>query len=137
MHKLAYLLKIGAHVTPSPDANILKGAVEEAPKIKKGFLGHMGRNWPGYLAGAGLTYGGYKLLSHLSNREKVASIDPLEGGMAEGEPDSNFNKDSIEQGMKVEREHTIHKSVQKRIAKDHLKEDPKYYLKLKKMEAKK
>jgi hypothetical protein len=68
---------------------------------------------------------------------KIASSNPLEGGVAEGEPDSNFDKESIEEGMKVEREHTIHKSVQKRIAKDHLKEDPKYYLKLKKMEAKK
>lgn len=65
---------------------------------------------------------------------KLGSFDPLQGGIAEGEPDTNYDPKSLEAGMKVEREHTIHKSVQKRIAKDHLKEDPKYYLKLKKME---
>lgn len=65
---------------------------------------------------------------------KLGNFDPLHGGIAEGEPDINYDPKSLEQGMKVEREHTIHKNVQKRIAKDHLKEDPKYYLKLKKME---
>lgn len=73
-------------------------------------------------------------IAKLAYLNKIA-MDPLEGGMAEGEPDSNFSEQSIKDGMKVEKEHTIHKSVQKRIAKDHLKEDPKYYKKLKKMEA--
>jgi hypothetical protein len=80
---------------------------------------------------------GMKNLARHAYLIKKANFDPFEGGKAEGEPDSNFDKGSIEEGMKVEREHTVHKSVQKRIAKDHLKEDPKYYLKLKKMEAKK
>jgi hypothetical protein len=70
------------------------------------------------------------MISKLAYQLKQADL--LEGGFAEGEPDSAFDQKSIKDGMKVEREHTIHKSVQKRIAKDHLKEDPKYYLKLKK-----
>lgn len=70
------------------------------------------------------------MISKLAYLLKQSNL--LEGGIAEGEPDSSFDLKSIKDGMKVEREHTIHKSVQKRIAKDHLKEDPKYYLKLKK-----
>ena len=77
---------------------------------------------------------GKDMLAHKAYQMKLGNFDPLHGGIAEGEPDVNYEPKALEQGMKVEREHTIHKSVQKRIAKDHLKEDPKYYLKLKKME---
>lgn len=37
-------------------------------------------------------------------------------------------------GVEVESEHTKFKSVAKKIAMDHLTEDPKYYTKLKKIE---
>lgn len=39
-------------------------------------------------------------------------------------------------GINVEHEHTKDKKASREIALDHLKEDPKYYDKLKKMEAK-
>ena len=58
------------------------------------------------------------------------------GGMADNMPDSAFNESSVDKGMKVEKEHTKNKKLQKEIAKDHLKEDPKYYRKLAKMEKK-
>jgi hypothetical protein len=67
---------------------------------------------------------------------KKTAEELAHGGMADNKPDSEFNKDSIKKGMKVEREHTKNKNLQKEIAKDHLKEDPKYYGKLAKMEKK-
>ena len=108
-------------------------------KVPTTFAKHLGKHWPGYGAAALGTYiSGKKLIGKKEEPAvKVANMNPLEGGMAEGEPDSHFNKQSLLDGMHVEKEHTIHKSVQKRIAKDHLKEDPKYYKKLKEMEAKK
>lgn len=78
-----------------------------------------------------------KLVARKAYKTVTAEFNPLEGGLAEGDPDSNFNMSSIKDGMNVEREHTKHKIVQKRIAKDHLKEDPKYYEKLKLIERKK
>lgn len=42
----------------------------------------------------------------------------------------------LKMGIKVEMEHTDNKSLAKKIAMDHLYEDPKYYTKLKKMETK-
>ena len=39
-------------------------------------------------------------------------------------------------GIKVELEHTTDHAIAKEIAKDHLKEDPQYYIKLRKMEGK-
>jgi hypothetical protein len=43
---------------------------------------------------------------------------------------------ALEKGMKVESEHTTDKNKAREIAMDHLSEDPEYYEKLKKMEAK-
>ncbi len=52
-------------------------------------------------------------------------------------PKSNtYNKKSLAEGMKVEKEHTKNKKVQKVITKNHLDEDKKYYKKLKKVEKK-
>lgn len=45
-------------------------------------------------------------------------------------------KKQLEMGMKVEMEHTDNEKKAKEIAMDHLWEDPKYYSKLKKVEAK-
>lgn len=45
-------------------------------------------------------------------------------------------KKQLSMGMKVEMEHTDDKAKAKEIAMDHLYEDPKYYTKLKKVEAK-
>ena len=41
----------------------------------------------------------------------------------------------LNMGIEIEKEHTDDPAEAKKIAKDHLKEDPKYYTKLKKMEA--
>lgn len=45
-------------------------------------------------------------------------------------------KNQLIKGIKVEMEHTNNKKVAKKIAMDHLYEDPNYYTKLKKMESK-
>lgn len=50
-------------------------------------------------------------------------------------PDSEFDPDQLKMGIAVEKEHTKSNLIAKLIAKDHLKEDPKYYSKLKKMES--
>lgn len=46
-------------------------------------------------------------------------------------------KSQLKKGISTEKEHTSKKPVAKRIALAHMGEDPKYYDKLKKMEAKK
>lgn len=60
--------------------------------------------------------------------------DILPGGRADKSKPSDFDKKEIERGSKHEREHTDNKQITKEIAMDHLKEDPKYYDKLEKME---
>jgi hypothetical protein len=60
--------------------------------------------------------------------------EALIGGLADNKPDNAFNKKSLLQGMRVEREHTNKPSVAKEIAKDHLSEDAEYYKKLKTIE---
>lgn len=45
--------------------------------------------------------------------------------------------DQLKLGIKTEMEHTTNKTIARKIAMDHLKEDPKYYSKLRKMEKKK
>jgi hypothetical protein len=51
-----------------------------------------------------------------------------------GKTPKDFPKKLIQQGMKVESEHTSSKPIQKEITTDHLTEDKEYYIKLKKME---
>lgn len=65
---------------------------------------------------------------------QFTSKDALPGGKADGKPDSAFIPTLLEQGKKVESEHTDKPAIAKEIAKDHLSEDPNYYDKLKKME---
>lgn len=50
-------------------------------------------------------------------------------------PDSDFDPEQLRMGIEIEKEHTKSTLIAKLIAKDHLKEDPKYYTKLRKMEA--
>lgn len=52
-------------------------------------------------------------------------------------PDSEFDAEQLKMGIEIEKEHTQSPLIAKLIAKDHLKEDPKYYTKLRKMEGKK
>lgn len=49
-------------------------------------------------------------------------------------PDDDYDPDALKAGVEVEKEHTKIKSVAKKIAKDHLDEDPDYYKKLKKVD---
>ena len=82
---------------------------------------------------------GYDPGESLSLKPKMAKSssdrkDLIPGGLADGKKPSDFPKKSIQQGSKVEREHTSSKAIAKEIAMDHLTEDPKYYDKLKTIE---
>lgn len=50
---------------------------------------------------------------------------------------TKYDKKSLAEGMKVEREHTKNKKVAKVIAENHLDEKKDYYKKLRKVEKKK
>ena len=58
------------------------------------------------------------------------SSEKLPGGLGDNKPDSYFDPDQLEMGIKVEMEHTTDPELAREIAKDHLTEDPKYYTKL-------
>ena len=60
--------------------------------------------------------------------------DSVSGGRADKSKPSDFNAKQLAAGIKVEREHTKSQRLAREIAMDHLKEDPRYYVKLKKME---
>ncbi len=60
-----------------------------------------------------------KSLKSISKKHKI-SIEKL--------------KTQLKKGISIEKEHTDKKSVAKKIALDHLLEDPKYYIKLSKIE---
>ena len=59
--------------------------------------------------------------------------DKLSGGLADDMNASDFSKESLEQGIKVELEHTDDHSLALEITMDHLAEDPDYYNKLEKI----
>lgn len=85
---------------------------------------------------AGTGYGAYRGYKYLKNRNKepVREAEYLQGGRADGMPDSAFPKDQLRKGRKVEREHTKSPRVANEIAKDHLAEIRDYYTRLAKME---
>lgn len=70
------------------------------------------------------------------DREKKAAEDRIPGGLADHKSDKDFSEKDLDEGKKVEREHTSDPSIAKEIAKDHLTEDKSYYEKLKKIEKK-
>jgi hypothetical protein len=51
----------------------------------------------------------------------------VKGGLADGIPDSKFDKAELKKGIKVEMEHTDNPKVAKEIAKDHIIEFPNGY----------
>ena len=55
-------------------------------------------------------------------------------GKHDDRPDSDFDPEELEMGIKVEFEHTNDKDLAKSIAKDHLSEIPDYYTRLRDME---
>ena len=58
-------------------------------------------------------------------------------GLSRGKPRSAFDARALALGTKVEMEHTDNRAIAERIAMDHLTEDPRYYVKLARMEKKK
>jgi len=67
--------------------------------------------------------------------QKLSASDILHGGYADGIPASKFPAGQLAKGRKVEAEHTDCPEIAEEIARDHLKEDPKYYTHLAKMES--
>jgi predicted DNA-binding WGR domain protein len=59
---------------------------------------------------------------------KNLTVGEVFHGKAEGEPDSKYSPKQIQEGVKVEKEHTPNPAVAKTIAKDHLEEIPNYYV---------
>lgn len=64
----------------------------------------------------------------------IKEREELKGGAGDSKPDSDFNSQQLEIGIKHEMEHTKNRKIAKEIAKDHLSEDPNYYKKIKKIE---
>jgi len=59
--------------------------------------------------------------------------DQLPGGLADKSKPSDFDSKQLAMGVEVEMEHTDDPDVALEIAMDHLKEDPRYYTKLKRV----
>lgn len=79
--------------------------------------------------------------SALSNHYKYPSavheedhVDLIPGGLADKSKPSDFDPKQLAMGIRVELEHTKNLKIAREIAMDHLKEDPRYYTKLKKIE---
>jgi hypothetical protein len=62
------------------------------------------------------------------------SAEQIPGGLASGKSPKDFDSKALAAGIKVEMEHTGKRAVAQEIAMDHLTEDPRYYIKLAKME---
>lgn len=60
----------------------------------------------------------------------MGAVDKLPGGVADGAPASDFDKEQLNKGIQHEMEHTKDAAIAEEIAKDHLKEDAQYYDKL-------
>ena len=66
------------------------------------------------------------MTNHVSEKWK----DKIHGGLADKKKPSDFDKEDLKKGIKVEMEHTDDPRKAAEIAMDHLSEDPKYYDKL-------
>lgn len=60
--------------------------------------------------------------------------DLIPGGLADDKIDADFDPKALDEGAKVEAEHTSNRAVAREIARDHLTEDPDYYDKLERIE---
>lgn len=70
---------------------------------------------------------------HASYLVRANWKDHLPGGKADRKDPSDFDPESIKEGVKVEMEHTSDRNLATEIAMDHLTEDPMYYKKLAKI----
>lgn len=68
-----------------------------------------------------------KNLKKLIDSANQVNEERVVGGLADYMSDEEFDQEQLRLGIKVEYEHTNDYEVAKEIAKDHLKEDPKYY----------
>lgn len=98
-------------------------------KIKKAL--HARASW---LVGDGLSKLNRRRASSGASLHKA---DKIPGGLADKKKPSDFDKKQLAAGVKAELEHTSSKEIATEIAMDHLVEDPNYYKKLRRMEAKK
>lgn len=71
-----------------------------------------------------------------AKKKLVKKADFISGGKADNKKPSDFDKNQLEKGIKVEMEHTDDKKKAKEIAMDHLEEFDNYYDELEKMENK-
>lgn len=60
--------------------------------------------------------------------------DKIRGGLSDKKKPSDFDQESLKEGLKVELEHSSDPRIATEIAMDHLAEDPHYYKKLKTIE---
>ena len=65
---------------------------------------------------------------------RVSEAEYLPGGKAEGRSASEFSREQLRMGRKVEMEHTRNPRIATEIAKDHLAEIKDYYTRLRRME---
>lgn len=60
--------------------------------------------------------------------------EKIPGGLASGKKEEDFDKEQLDAGQVVEKEHTTDSQIAREIAMDHLTEDKDYYRKLKRIE---
>lgn len=75
-------------------------------------------------------------MKEIKTKKYKLAKENIKGGLADGQPDSKYDKNELEKGIKVEYEHTDKRDIAKEIAKDHLEESDDYYVELEKMEKK-
>jgi len=75
------------------------------------------------------------IMNNFINKSEHRDLIP--GGLADNNKPSDFNQKQLKEGQKVELEHTKNPKIAREIAMDHLKEDSKYYKKLRLLENKK
>jgi len=59
---------------------------------------------------------------------KKKGKDKIPGGLGDCVPDNRFEQEQLEKGIEIEQEHTNDKDLAKEISKDHLTEQPNYYI---------
>jgi DNA topoisomerase I len=78
----------------------------------------------------------HDLKAKTASYQRLAYEDKIPGGLADNKKPEDFDQTQLAKGVKVELEHTSDRSLAQEIAMDHLTEDPSYYVKLERMEAK-
>ena len=129
------------HHHPGHDADfdVVENNRDGSPNYVR-FVGLRKKQKPGTRASYFNTFAG-KVWSHkedamtLSRAPLLAENrkDLLPGGLADKSDPSEFDPKQLALGIKTELEHTKSRRLAQEIAMDHLKEDPRYYTKLKKI----